>query len=259
MVEDVELAGFYGEGYGSHGEVSNRVYAMIWGGLKRAQVRAILRRSPFTDTVAGTPGRALDVGCGRGDLAAGLIARRWRVDGIEPSPRAAGAALRQGVHIVGSSLASATLASDGYDLAVFRHSLEHVSDPLAAMSRVREALRPGGCVVISVPNFASWQRRRFGACWFHLDLPRHRVHFTPSSLAIAVRSADLAIRTTGTSTSVLGLPASLQYALVGRCLAPAGVRLHLSTAFCSMLFPVTRLVDQFGGERDTIHLVAERC
>ena len=41
------------------------------------------------------------------------------------------------------------------------------------------ALRPGGLVLITVPNFAWWQRRRFGNRWYHLDLPRHRVHLTP--------------------------------------------------------------------------------
>ena len=76
-----------------------------------------------------------------------------------------------------------------YDAAVFRHSLEHVTDPVGALRRVRKALRPGGLVLISVPNFGCWQRRRFGSRWHHLDLPRHRVHFTHAGLERALEKA----------------------------------------------------------------------
>ena len=42
------------------------------------------------------PGRALDVGCGRGALGAVLIGRGWSVDGVEPSPDAVEAARATG-------------------------------------------------------------------------------------------------------------------------------------------------------------------
>jgi dihydrofolate synthase/folylpolyglutamate synthase len=48
--------------------------------------------------------------------------------------------------------------------------------------RARALVRPGGLVLVSVPNFGSWQRRRFGSRWYHLDLPRHRTHFSPAGL-----------------------------------------------------------------------------
>src|SRR5204862_5797584 len=104
---------------------------------------------------------------------------------------------------------------------------------------LRGALRPAGRLVISLPNFSSWQRRRFASRWFHLDLPRHRVHFTAGSLQRALDSAGLAVSSQLTSTSVLGLPASVQYALVGRCLAPGGLRLRALAAICCGVFPLT--------------------
>src|SRR5207248_566255 len=103
----------------------------------------------------------------------------------------------------------------------------------------------------------SWQRRFFGSRWFHLDLPRHRVHFTPASLALALSQAGLAVRHQFASTSVLGLPASLQYVAIGRCIAASGPKLHASVAVCGSLFPLTWLVDHLGGELDTVHTVAE--
>jgi len=253
-----ELASFYGRGYASHEVASHGVVARIVGAAKRAQLQAMLRVAPFSAAVGGEPGRALDVGCGRGDLADALQTRGWQVAGIEPSERAAAAARLRGVEIIGSTLDTATLPQDGYDLVVFRHSLEHLPDPVADLRRVRGALAPGGRVVISVPNFGSWQRARFGADWFHLDLPRHRVHFTAWSLAAALRAAGLTLRMQSTSTSALGLPASLQYALVHRCLAPSGTRFRASAAVCLALFGLTWLTDRVGGELDTLHVVATR-
>ena len=43
-------------------------------------------------------------------------------------------------------------------------------------------MRPGGLFVCEVPNFASWQARLGHDCWFHLDVPRHLVHYTPDAL-----------------------------------------------------------------------------
>jgi SAM-dependent methyltransferase len=255
-LEAAGLAGLYPRGYGSHEDNSGSRYGALADRLKRVQVAVLLHTQPFAGVLGDVPGRALDVGCGRGDLAAALIARGWSVDGVEPTPRAAATAAARGVDVVGPTVAEATLAGSGYDLIVMRHSLEHVLDPVDDLQRLRGALRARGRVVISLPNFSSWQRRRFGSRWFHLDLPRHRVHFTPASLRLALERAGLTTRSQFTTTSVLGLPASIQYLLVGRCLAPGGLRLRALAVLCCALFPLTWLTDRLGGERDTVHSVA---
>jgi SAM-dependent methyltransferase len=262
-VSEDDLGAYYGARYGSHAEPAGGAYAMLSAALKRAQVRALLRRPPFAQALTPTPeregpARALDVGCARGDLAAGLLTRGFRVDGIEPSGAAAQLACARGVRVLGPTLSRAPLEAGTYDVVVLRHSLEHLVDPATDMRRIGEALRAHGRVVISVPNFASWQRARFGSHWFHLDLPRHRVHFTPSSLRVLLEGAGLSVRAPFTTTSVLGLPASIQYALIGRCLAPRGLALRALAALCCLAFPLTWLLDRAGGEGDTIHMIAER-
>ena len=42
--------------------------------------------------------------------------------------------------------------------------------------------RPGGVIVVAVPNSDSLQARLFGDRWLHLDLPRHLVHLSAASL-----------------------------------------------------------------------------
>ena len=61
-------------------------------------------------------------------------------------------------------------------------SLEHVHEPRLAVRAAREVLRPGGLLVVYVPNLGSWSFRTFGEHWFALDLPRHLTHFTPETL-----------------------------------------------------------------------------
>ena len=42
-----------------------------------------------------------------------------------------------------------------------------------------------------MPNFGSPEAQASGAGWFHLDVPRHLVHFTPASLDSCLREAGL--------------------------------------------------------------------
>src|SRR5262249_46633073 len=43
-------------------------------------------------------------------------------------------------------------------------------------------LRPGGLLMVAVPNFDSLQAAVSGSAWFHLDVPRHFFHFRAGGL-----------------------------------------------------------------------------
>jgi hypothetical protein len=55
-------------------------------------------------------------------------------------------------------------------------------------------LRPGGIVVVAVPNLASGQARIAGRSWHHLDLPRHRTHLTARGLGRMLERHGLELR-----------------------------------------------------------------
>ncbi|HEV2753975.1 MAG TPA: hypothetical protein VGV36_09100, partial [Solirubrobacteraceae bacterium] len=46
-------------------------------------------------------------------------------------------------------------------------------------------------VLVGVPNLASAQARTGGPVWFHLDVPRHRTHFTAPGLRALARATGL--------------------------------------------------------------------
>ncbi len=253
-----ELASFYPSGYGPYEAAGNPLVRLLSAGIRAWQGWLAMRGFPLAMVRELPPGRAVDVGCGRGDLGALLIRRGWQVTGVEPSADACEVARERGIDARQGTLADARLEPNAYGLAVFQLSLELVTDPVADLGRVRDSLGPGGLVLVTVPNFSNWQRRRFGSRWYHLDLPRHRVHFTPMALERALEAAGLEPVKLDTSTTSVGLPATLQYALAGRCLFPDGLRLRVASGLCALILPVSLLADRLAGAGDQLHAVARR-
>jgi SAM-dependent methyltransferase len=252
-----ELGALYPTGYGPYADADGRITAALSRAIRAAQGRLALRRFPLTAVAGPVPGRGLDVGCGRGDLAALLASKGWSMAGIEPSPAACEAARSRNVDAREGTLATVAVEAAAYDLVVFQHSLEHTADPLGDLERTRTALRPGGVVAITVPNYDSWQRQRFGDRWYHLDLPRHRAHFSRAGLHRLLARAGLTVERTEDSTSTVGLPGTLQYRVAGRCLFPAGLKLRVAAGLCVLALPLARALDRRGGG-DQLHVLASR-
>ena len=204
------------------------------------------------------PGRALEVGAGRGDLAVLLQRRGWSVTAVEPSAQACVVLEARGIEARCGTLGNVALEPGAYGAALFNHALEHTVDPVEDLAQVAAALRPGGLVLISVPHFGSWQPRRFGSRWFHLDLPRHRTHFSRRALEAVLERAGLEAVELSTATSQVGLPASVQYALAGRCLFPDGLKLQAAALAAAALWPLSRALDALAGDGDVLHAVARR-
>ncbi len=256
-VEAAGLAAFYPDGYAPYGARANPLVRAISAVIQAYQGHRARRSAPLEAVAALRPGRGVDVGCGRGDVAAMLVARGWAMTGVEPSAAACEAARARGVDARTGVLATVALEPGAYDAAIFQQSLEHTDDPVGDLRRVRAALRPGGVLAVSVPNFGGWQARRFGGRWYHLDLPRHRTHFTAAALASALETAGFEQVSTSTSTSTAGLWASIQYRAAGRCLFPDGLPLRLAVAACALGRPLAAAADRLGGG-DLLHAVARR-
>jgi len=252
MSED-ELAPFYPDDYGPHASEGP-----LAGALGRLLVRREIRVGA-AGALGGHPGgRLLDVGCGGGELAA-LLARSggWRSAGIDPSAAACERARGLGVEARAGTLQTVELEPGGFDAVLFNHSLEHIADPVEALDRARGLLRPGGALAISLPNFGCAARRRFGRAWFHLDLPRHRVHFNDAALRTALERAGLRPERTWTSTSPSGLAGSIQYRRLGGLAVAEGPARHAVGQVAALgLIPVARAEQALGGGRDYLHALA---
>lgn len=136
---------------------------------------------------SGRNRKLLDVGCGDGAFLLAAQKLGWRVAGTERNPQPA----RKSGLEVSTDIASAA-SSGPFDCITLWHTLEHMSDPRAALRDCRNSLKPQGAIFVAVPDAAGLQARAFGAYWFHLDVPRHLHHFTAGSLAKLLRHSGFA-------------------------------------------------------------------
>ncbi|MCP9488322.1 MAG: class I SAM-dependent methyltransferase [Solirubrobacteraceae bacterium MAG38_C4-C5] len=141
---------------------------------------------------AGPPTRLLDVGAGRGRFVAAARAAGHDARGVEPSARGVAAAQAvYGVQLERATIGDVAISPGSLDAVTIWHVLEHLDDPAGALARVVGWLRPGGVALVGVPNVASLQARLGGPVALHLDVPRHRTHFTPQGLRALLRAHGL--------------------------------------------------------------------
>lgn len=140
-------------------------------------------------------GRILEVGCASGYFLEAVRQQGFEPEGIEPSEDMAREARRRsGARVHAGTLDDAPLPPDGFDAACAWHVLEHIVQPAQSLERVREALRPGGVLLVEVPNVDSVNARRRGHSWLGLDPAHHVAHYAPASLRTLLESAGFAVQ-----------------------------------------------------------------
>ena len=127
--------------------------------------------------------RWLDVGCGNGAYLSRL---RGLYDlelvGVDFAPAAVAVARAAGLDVHEGTLQDLPLPTASCDVASMWWTLEHVHEPHDEIARVADLLKPGGVLLVSVPNVASVNARLFRSRWHHLDPPRHLTLWTPTTL-----------------------------------------------------------------------------
>lgn len=113
----------------------------------------------FSLELVGRNKRVLELGPAAGAFTRALVAQGCQVVAIEVDPAAARMVEPVAERVIVGSVADpAVLASaiddERFDVVVAGDVLEHLADPLSALKAARGALRPGGYVVLSLPNVA---------------------------------------------------------------------------------------------------------
>jgi SAM-dependent methyltransferase len=109
------------------------------------------------DTLSGMPDRPtmLDAGCGTGQMLK-MLQQRGNAVGLDLSQDAIMfASSRDARNLVLGSVTNPPFANGTFDIAFALDVIEHVDDDRSILEGLRELVRPGGALVITVPAFQS--------------------------------------------------------------------------------------------------------
>jgi SAM-dependent methyltransferase len=179
-----DLSRYYPESYSPFKRSSLGTSARAW--LHQRSVRELqhLLRSPR---------RIVDLGCGTGELLQQVRrAGNVNVEGVEPStPATQVARYERGLIVHNYTLEQVGYPDESVDTVLLSHVLEHLPSPKKTLQEIDRILRPGGAVVIWVPNARSLPARALGRYWMGWDVPRHLYDFTSGSLHKLIATTSL--------------------------------------------------------------------
>jgi SAM-dependent methyltransferase len=177
-----------------HGELG-RYYPQVYfpvGGFNQAYYRRTIRPSQEEKLEIvrrhRSGGTLLDVGSGAGFFVKEAREKGFQAQGVEVSSLAVEFGVRTfGIPLTQGDIHHATFEAGSFDVITLWHVLEHLERPVETLRKVRALLKSSGVLIIAVPNFDSLQARWFKERWYHLDVPRHLYHFTPTTLGDLLR------------------------------------------------------------------------
>lgn len=99
-------------------------------------------------------GRVLDLGCAFGFTTVRLARKGYQTVGVDNAPRYIAMARRRdpGGEYILSSAETLPLENASFDGILCLDVLEHVSNEHAVISEIKRVLKPGGTLILSVPN-----------------------------------------------------------------------------------------------------------
>ncbi|MFC3100896.1 class I SAM-dependent methyltransferase [Altererythrobacter lauratis] len=176
---------------------------------------ASLRWDVVQRLLPADPGRVLEIGCGRGTVAARIARRASHLVAVEPDKTsfALAKANLAGLGEVHNCMSFELDPDERFDTICAFEVLEHIADDQAALTEWRAKLKPGGQLVLSVP---AWQER-----FAELDeLAGHFRRYDPAQMEALLHEAGF----TDITVELYGFPAghvleAIRNALAKRSLA----------------------------------------
>ncbi|WP_108804606.1 bifunctional 2-polyprenyl-6-hydroxyphenol methylase/3-demethylubiquinol 3-O-methyltransferase UbiG [Aquimarina sp. Aq107] len=175
---DVENLGKYYESddYISHTDSKRSFFEKLYHLVKKYSLNKKVKLISSLNQGSGT---LLDIGGGTGDFLVQAGLKGWQVKGVEPNEQAREIARKKKIILEPNTT---DLPSHNYDVVTMWHVLEHVPDLEIQVKELKRLVKPGGYIIIAVPNFKSFDAGYYKSFWAAYDVPRHLWHFSKTSI-----------------------------------------------------------------------------
>lgn len=170
-------------------------------GVRFSTLRAILEREVDWNEIR----RAIDVGANRGDFILWLKSAHPKVEAwaIEPDASVVAAYSQlSGVRLHIDRLEQVSLPAAQFDLIFCSHTLEHADSAAVMLETMRLALRPGGLLLLEIPNLAGITGQDIVEEFF---IDKHTFHFDRETLLDYLKSTGFSVVHGSEDTDVLNI------------------------------------------------------
>lgn len=163
----------------------NSVYYIVKNYSILKKIQLINRLAP--------KGKILDYGCGTGDFLRACKVSGWDVAGVEPNHGARASAQTLLGTEIHPTIQHRNSQNENFNIITLWHVLEHISDLDHTVDLLLGTLKPGGILLIAVPNCNSYDAANYGKFWAAYDVPRHLYHFVPETITRYLKTKNLSL------------------------------------------------------------------
>lgn len=163
-----------------------------WARLMEGNFKEV---SVFLNNLFYERGNLLDIGCAYGHFIEMMKGHGWSVTGIDPSSETITSAREKGLQVFQTIFEDAAFHGASFDAVTAFYVLEHLHDPLFALKKIFNMLKPGGIVVLRIPHTTPIVRflAFFGVKNNLYDPPYHLYDFSPKTVRLLLEKAGFSL------------------------------------------------------------------
>jgi len=177
--DKVEIGKYYeSEKYFSHPDKVKTFFSETYELVKKINIKYKFKVA----TSGFVKGSLLDIGCGSGDFLSLAKMQGWDICGVEPNENARSYSKEKTLSNILSPEELVLQADHSFDVITMWHVLEHVEDLNWQCMQLHRLLKPGGRLIIALPNINSYDALYYKEYWAAYDVPRHLYHFSFSTI-----------------------------------------------------------------------------
>ncbi|MGB3151799.1 MAG: class I SAM-dependent methyltransferase [Maribacter sp.] len=186
-----DLSHYYkSENYISHSDSKKNILDKIYQCVKNFSLQ---RKVKLINSFQSVNKNLLDIGAGTGDFLLTAKRKGWDIEGVEPNAMASSKAKEKGI-LLRTDISD--LPNTYFDVITLWHVLEHLPNLSQQIKSISTLLNAEGTLIIAVPNFKSYDAKKYKNFWAALDVPRHLWHFSQNSISLLFREHGLKITAT---------------------------------------------------------------